>query len=237
MEAGKILVIEDEATIRSFIVTRLTRDGFVVRAAVSGEEGLTLAAEDTPNAVVLDLRLPGMSGFEVCARLRESHPQVAILMLTALVQPDDRVTGLEAGADDYIAKPFEPRELAARIRAVLRRTAAAREMSPDVRRIGSLVVDLAARRVWRSGAEIGLSPKEYALLEFFVRRPGRAFDRNDILDAVWGEEYLGDPKTLDVHVRRLREKLEDDPANPVFFETVRGTGYRLGHVSAYSTLD
>ncbi|MEW5763292.1 MAG: response regulator transcription factor [Bacillota bacterium] len=222
-----ILVIEDEPPIRQFIRTNLERAGFQVTAVATGEEGLAAVAREHPALVVLDLRLPGMDGFTVCRRLRDEHPEVAVIILTARAQDTDKVLGLELGADDYVTKPFNPLELVARVRAILRRLQAA----APARRLklcgGRLLVDPARREVLRDGRPVPLTPREFDLLACLAGAPGRALNRNDLLDAVWGRGYVGDPKTVDVYIRRLREKLEDDPGRPALIETVWGVGYRL----------
>lgn len=219
----KILVVEDEEPIRGFVRINLERSGFLVLEATSGEEALDLLAKTVPRLVVLDLKLPGVGGLEVCRFLRERYPQVAIIMLTALGQDLDRVKGLETGADDYMVKPFNPLELVARIKAVLRRLYPAVNA---VLRCGDLEIFPAARQVKKAGNIVGLTNREYELLVFLARNPGRAFNRDEMLNHVWGENYFGDSKTVDVYVCRLRVKLEDDSLHHGFIETVWGTGYR-----------
>jgi len=221
---AKILVVEDEESIRRFIVINLKRNGFEVMEMVSGEEALA-KAEERPELVVLDVTLPGMNGFEVCRLLRQKYPDTAIIMLTARGQDTDKVLGLELGADDYVIKPFNPLELTARIRAVLRRI---KKAAPEDEQIlsGPFRADQKGHRVFKNGEELELTPREFDLLMLFMKNPGRAFSRDDILNAVWGRDYIGDPKTVDVHVRRLREKIEDFPARSGHIETVWGMGYR-----------
>lgn len=219
----KILVIEDEEPIRSFVRINLEQSGFLALEAASGEEALELIEKGVPHLVVLDLKLPGMDGLEVCRLLRDRYPQVAIIMLTARGQDMDRVKGLEMGADDYVVKPFHPLELVARIKAVLRRLYPARN---SVLRCAGLEIYPEARQVKKAGALVELTNREFELLLFLARNPGRAFSRDELLNNVWGENYFGDPKTVDVYIRRLRVKLGDDPLSPGLIETVWGTGYR-----------
>lgn len=219
----KILIVEDEEPIRSFVRINLERGGFLVLEAPSGEEAVKLIKKGAPHLVVLDLKLPGMDGLEVCRVLRDQYPQVAIVMLTARGQDMDRVRGLEMGADDYVVKPFHPLELVARIKAVLRRLYPARN---SVLCSGNLEIYPAARQVKKAGALVELTNREFELLLFLARNPGRAFSRDELLNNVWGENYFGDPKTIDVYIRRLRVKLEDDSPSPNFIETIWGRGYR-----------
>lgn len=225
MGRSDILIVEDEAAIRGFVRINLERRGFHVREAASGEEALKLVAETEPQLMVLDLKLPGIDGFEVCKFMRDNYPQVAIIMLTAKGQDLDRVMGLEMGADDYLVKPFNPLELTARVRAVLRRTTSFAK-PPSGLRFGDLEILIEAKKVTKAGRPVELTPKEYDLLHFLAQHPDRVLSRDELLDQIWGLDYVGDPKTVDVHVRRLRAKIEDDPSHPVFLETVWGTGYR-----------
>lgn len=227
MDRELLLIIEDEEAIAEFVRLNLERAGFRVVCAASGEEGLALVRRETPALIVLDLRLPGMDGLEVCRHLRRFHPEIAVVMLTARGQALDRVRGLELGADDYVTKPFDPRELVARVRAVLRRTCPAGSVQDGEKRFGNLCLDLRRRRVRKDGRTVELTPREFELLAFLAGRPGRVFSRDELLDAVWGPDYEGDPKTVDVHIHRLREKLEDDPARPVHLQTAWGVGYYL----------
>jgi DNA-binding response OmpR family regulator len=221
---AKILVVEDEEPIRRFIVINLKRNGFEVMEAASGEEAM-MKAEERPDMVVLDVMLPGMDGFEVCRLLRQKYPDIAIIMLTARGQDVDKVLGLELGADDYVIKPFNPLELTARVRAVLRRI---RKAVPEDAEIlsGPFRADQKGHRVFKNDKELELTPREFDMLMLFIKNPGRAFSRDEILNEVWGKDYVGDPKTVDVHVRRLREKIEDAPAKSGYIETVWGMGYR-----------
>jgi DNA-binding response OmpR family regulator len=224
---ARILVIEDDPTVAEVVERYLTREGYRVSVERDGIEGLRRALAELPDLVVLDLMLPGLSGLEVCGRLRQEAP-VPVIMLTARSGEVDRVTGLELGADDYMAKPFSPRELTARVRAVLRLATGALETRPgaQVLRVGDLEVDGTTREVRRSGAVVALTVKEFELLSHLMRHPRRAFRREELLESVWGFSS-GDTSTVTVHVSRLREKIETDPGSPRYVRTVRGVGYRF----------
>ena len=224
---ARILVVDDDLTIGEVVGEYLRDAGLETRHAADGPSALSLAREWPPDLVVLDLMLPGISGLEVCRRLRAAHGTQAlpVIMLTALSEEADRVTGLETGADDYVTKPFSPRELALRVQAVLRRAAAAQQAAPEPFRAGRFEVDVAARRIRRDDGELALTIREFDLLAFFLIHPGRAFTRAQLLEQVWGWSY-GDLSTVTVCVRRLREKTEDDPASPAHLQTVWGVGYR-----------
>jgi len=240
--AERVLVVDDDSTVADVVRRYLERDGYAVQLAGDGETALRLAAEQRPDLVVLDLMLPGIDGLEVCRRLRASS-DVPVVMLTALGEESDRVVGLQLGADDYVTKPFSPRELALRVASVLRRArggggaaehgldAAAHAAAHAVLRDGDLEVDVAARRAMRRGVELALTGRELDLLVFLLRNPGQAFDRASLLERVWGWTF-GDHSTVTVHVRRLREKIEDDPAAPRRIATVWGVGYRYDPVGA-----
>lgn len=228
--AARVLMIEDDPTVAEIVVKYLEREGYQATWESDGAAGLALALEQEPDLVVLGLMLPGLDGFEVCRRLRE-HLPVPVIMLTARGEETDRLLGLELGADDYVAKPFSPRELVARVRAVLRR-AGGQVLPPagaTVVRAGTLVIDLAGRQVTRRrGGDpelVTLTAREFDLLAHFCTHPGTAFRREDLLESVWGYSY-GDASTVTVHVRRLREKLEEDPSDPTLILTVWGVGYR-----------
>jgi DNA-binding response OmpR family regulator len=225
--ARRILIVEDEAAIADSVAYTLKREGFETRVAADGEAGLNLAAEFKPDLVILDLMLPGLGGLEVCRLLRRSSP-VPIIMLTAKAEEVDRVVGLEVGADDYVTKPFSMRELVARVRAVLRRQELATQAPGEPRfDDGRLVVDLERPSVQVEGKEIALSPRELALLRVLLAHRGRARTRQQLLDEAWGEDEYVDPRTVDVHVRWLRQKIEPEPERPRYIETVRGVGYRF----------
>jgi two-component system response regulator ResD len=226
---ARVLVVEDDLTVAEVVVDYLRHAGLEPRHALDGQSALDLAATWRPDLVVLDLMLPGIGGLEVCRRLRaEQDPQVPlpVIMLTALGEESDRVRGLEGGADDYVTKPFSPRELTLRVQAVLRRAQAGHQASIAAPvRSGRLEVDPAARRVRSDGREVDLTVREFDLLAFFVSHPGRAFSRAELLEQVWGWSF-GDLSIITVYVRRLRDKVEQDPASPAQLQTVWGVGYR-----------
>ncbi|MFQ6058703.1 MAG: response regulator [Anaerolineae bacterium] len=224
-----ILLVEDDESIAEPLIFGLQGEGFRVLHATDGHRGLELARAEGPDLILLDVMLPGMDGFAVCRTLRRESA-VPILMLTARGQELDRVMGLEIGADDYIVKPFSFRELLARVRATLRRRQLDRgEVSPPSERlvVGEIVLDRTARQVWLAGNLIELRQREFDLLCALMEKVGQAIPRHELLDRVWGEGWIGDPRTLDVHIRWLREKVEDDPSTPRYIQTVRGYGYRF----------
>lgn len=224
-EAGaRVLVVDDDPTVAEIVTGYLDRAGYVVDRAADGPDALARAAAHWPDLVVLDLMLPGMDGLEVCRRMRGRGP-VPVIMLTARGDEDDRILGLEVGADDYVTKPFSPRELVLRVESVLRRTRPAPAASGLLRAAG-LSVDPAARRAAKNGVELALTIREFDLLAFFLRHPGRVFAREELMREVWGWDF-GDLSTVTVHVRRLRGKVEDDPARPRIVQTVWGVGYRF----------
>ncbi len=230
---ARILLIDDEPALLSTIGYSLRKEGHEVLTAADGERGLDAARRERPDLIILDLLLPRLDGLEVCRALRQSAAAalrtVPILMLTAKADEVDKVVGLEVGADDYVTKPFSMRELVARVKAMLRRRQFEREAPPAETPIciGSLVLDPAERRLLRKRKEIALKPKEFDLIAFFMHHPGQVFSREQLLDHVWGRDFIGDSRTVDVHVRWLREKLEKHPSKPKLLETVRGVGYRL----------
>jgi DNA-binding response OmpR family regulator len=223
-----ILLIEDDPLIRGPVVRALTAAGYLVQTATDGVAGLRLAGETGCELVILDILLPGMDGWEVCKALRQ-HSTVPVLMLTALSDEIDRVLGLELGADDYLTKPFSTRELIARIKALLRRVEmdARHPRRPQIIAVGEIVLNFDTRQVSKGGAMLALRYKEFELLSLLMARAGQVVSRAEIFDEVWGTDWLGDMRTLDVHIRWLREKLEDDPASPRLIQTVRGVGYRF----------
>jgi DNA-binding response OmpR family regulator len=221
-----ILVVDDEPTLVATLKYNLERESFRVLEAADGEAALEAARSGRPDLIVLDLMLPGLSGLEVCRILRK-ETRVPIIMLTAKDAEVDKVVGLETGADDYVTKPFGMPELMARVRALLRRAEPAEDEALDVVESGDLRVDLARREVQRAGAPLRLKPKELDLLGFFMRRRGRVISREELLNQVWGYEFADDTRTVDVHVRWLRQKIELDPAQPSRLITVRGVGYRF----------
>lgn len=222
---ARVLVIEDEESIRRFITLNLNAAGFSVAEAANGEDGIALLKPFVPQVVVLDIMLPGISGLEVCRVVRERIPGTFVIMLTARAQDTDKILGLELGADDYMVKPFNPLELIARLKALLRRSAGTREKKL-ILVSGDLRLNLAANKLFKGEREIELTPTEFALLRVFMENPGKALKRDEMLDSVWGEDYFGDTKTLDVHIRRLREKIEDNPSQPEYIKTIWGYGYR-----------
>ncbi len=221
------MVVDDDDTVASVLVTYLERAGHTTRHLGDGLDALAAIAEHAPDLMVLDLMLPGLDGLEVCRRVRAERPGLAVVMLTALAEPDDRIAGLEVGADDYVTKPFSPRELVLRVDSVLRRASGPQSAAArTVYTAGTLTVDTAARRATRDGNEIALTVRELDLLAFLVSHPGQAFNREELMREVWGWTF-GDQSTVTVHVRRLREKVETDPTNPTLIQTVWGIGYRL----------
>jgi len=228
MTEPTILLIEDDPMIAEPLLFGLESEGFRVLHAATGPEGLRMAREAAPDLILLDVMLPGMDGFQVLRKIR-AEATTPVLMLTAREQEMDRVMGLESGADDYIIKPFSFRELLARVRANLRRVAMSRAGGslPDTIRIGPILLDIAGHLVRRDDRPVDLSEKEFALLEALMTRAGQAVHRHQLLDLVWGEGWIGNPRTLDVHIRWLREKLEADPSAPQLIHTVRGYGYRF----------
>ena len=228
--AYKILVVEDEADIRKLVHYNLAQDHYKVVEAESGDQALKMIKRDKPNLVILDLMMPGMSGLEVCRTLRgqDETATLPILMLTAKAGEADRVLGLELGADDYLAKPFSPRELVARVRAILRRAngAAHTETSPAYHK-GDLKIDFATYEVSVRNKTIKLTLKEFELLRFLVQNPNRVLNRDQLLDRVWGGETFVTPRTVDVHIRRLRKAIEKDDSQPKWILTLRGVGYKF----------
>ncbi len=225
----RVLVVEDDETLRESLRYTLSHEGYEVSAFADGPSGLHAAQNDEPDLVVLDLMLPGMDGIEVCRRIRR-HSRAPIIMLTARREEVDKVLGLEAGADDYLTKPFSMRELVARLRAMLRRAdfaAGQQTEAPPVVRSGDLTIDLRRREARLSGALLRLKPKEFDLLAFLARHPGQVFGREQLLNSVWGYEFFGGSRTVDVHIRWLREQIERDPSHPMRLQTVRGAGYRF----------
>jgi two-component system, OmpR family, alkaline phosphatase synthesis response regulator PhoP len=229
--AQTILVVEDEPDIRKLIRYNLAQDRFKVLEAEDGEQALKLLQRETPNLVILDLMLPGLSGLELCKILRDRQDtsRLPILMLTAKAGEADKVVGLEMGADDYLTKPFSPREMVARIRAILRRTdssAGATQTAPFYRN-GALKIDFTTYEVFARGEQVKLTLKEFDLLRFLVENPNRVLSRDQLLDRVWGGETFVTPRTVDVHIRRLRKAVEKDDREPKWILTLRGVGYKF----------
>jgi two-component system response regulator RegX3 len=223
-----VLVVEDEESFVEALVVGLKREGFLVSVARDGVEGLALFDQVRPDLVLLDVWLPRMSGIDVCREIR-TRSRVPIIMVTAKSSEIDTVVGLEVGADDYVTKPYRLRELVARMRAVLRRVPSGEELaeSKDVVEVGDLRLDPERHEVHLRGGMIGLPLKEFELLELLMGNAGRVLTRETLIDRVWGPHYVGDTKTLDVHVKRLRAKIEDDPARPARITTIRGLGYKF----------
>jgi two-component system OmpR family response regulator len=233
MPGNKVLLVEDDRTLLDVLKYNLTKEGHDVITASDGVEALDVARDNKPDLIVLDVMLPKLDGFEVCRILRREMT-VPILMLTAKASETDKVVGLELGADDYMTKPFSMREFLARIRAMLRRAemtriaaSSAQETAPSIIKTGGLEIDFARHKVSQSGTSIDLSPKEFDLLTFLVKNREQVFSRDQLLEKVWGYDYAGDTRTVDVHVRWLRQKIEVDPANPRHLLTVRGIGYKF----------
>ncbi len=222
----KILIVEDEPTLAATLKYNLEREGYNVTTVADGEAGLSSARAQRPDLIVLDLMLPGLDGFEVCRIIRRESA-TPILMLTAKTDEVDKVVGLELGADDYVTKPFSMRELLARVRALLRRAEQAPRTDREVLTAGNLLVDVTKRQASRERRPLPLKPKEYELLVFLLRNRGRVFTRDQLLNQIWGYDFAGDSRTVDVHMRWLRQKIEDEPSKPVRLITVRGTGYRF----------
>lgn len=228
-----VLVVDDELTLQETIAFQLTRQGYEVVVSSDGEDALEKARAHHPDLIILDIMLPKLDGFEVCRILRQEM-NTPILMLTARDDEIDRVVGLEVGADDYLTKPFSMRELLARVKALLRRVRlikeeanVVKEQDSEVLHIGGLVIDLNRHEIRRNNEVINLKPKEYELLICLAKHPGRVYSREMLLEQIWGWEYIGNSRTVDVHIRWLREKIEEDPANPRHLITVRSAGYRF----------
>ena len=220
----KILIIEDEESIRGFLKINLKRNGYEVIEADNGELGVKLALKEKPAIIILDVMLPRIDGFKVCKIIRNEDEKVGIIMLTAKSQDLDKIMGLEYGADDYIIKPFNPMELLLRIKALLRRISDYEEKKGIIQ--GKFKLDIYAKRIFKNNKEIDLTPKEYSIIKLFIENPNKAFSRDELMDLVWGEDYIGDPKIVDVNIRRLRSKIECSSLNEKFIETIWGFGYR-----------
>jgi two-component system, OmpR family, response regulator VicR len=223
----KVLLLEDEKSIRDFVRINLKREGYEVIEAGTGEEALDLADQQSDFVIaILDVMLPGIDGFEVCGQLRKKYPRLGIIMLTAKSQELDKVMGLEFGADDYVSKPFSPAELLARVKALHRRLTPIPEAEDKNEiNIAPFTLLLDERKLIRAEQEIDLTPKEFAIIKLLAENANKAISRDEILTAVWGQFFVGDLKIVDVNIRRIRQKIEDDPAHPAFLETVWGYGY------------
>ena len=225
----KVLILEDEENIRSFVVINLKRAGYQAVEAATGQEALDKLRENPDIGVaILDIMLPDIDGFEVCRRIRATNKQMGIIMLTARTQEMDKVTGLMTGADDYVTKPFSPAELTARIDALFRRIGGDNSGDDELLVQGPFVMNTRNHTLEKAGSRIRLTQVEYSILKIFMQNPGRALSREDILSGVWGRDYEGELKIVDVNIRRLRIKIEDDTANPTYITTVWGFGYKWG---------
>ena len=225
----KILIVDDEAVIRDVVRRYLESDGFSVREAADGEAALAAIRREEPDLILLDIMLPRIDGWALTQRLHREGSPIPIIMLTARKETSDRIRGLDQGADDYVVKPFSPQEVVSRVRAVLRRTCPdeVEEERLDPVHIGDLCLDHATRRVTVRGQPVPLTAREFDLLSFLARHPGQVFSRQQLLDRVWGYDFYGDPSTVTVHIRRLREKIEHDASDPCYIITVWGVGYRF----------
>lgn len=223
----KILLVEDEESIRGFLRINFQRENFQVIECESGEEGVRRALIEKPDIAILDVMLPGINGFEVCQKLRESFPRMGIIMLTAKGEDMDKIMGLQFGADDYVLKPFNPLEITLRVKALIRRLEGiSEENNNDCIEVDNFKLDLYSQSLYKENIEIDVTPKEFLLMKIFMQNPGKAFTRDELLNLVWGIDFFGDPKIVDVNIRRLRSKIEDNSSKPKYIETVWGTGYR-----------
>lgn len=222
----KVLLVEDEGSIRGFLKINFQRQGFEVIEADNGEDGLRLAYLEKPKFAILDVMLPGIDGFQVCQELRKSFTNMGIIMLTAKGQDMDKIMGLEFGADDYLVKPFNPSELILRVKAISRRMEETEPVNKDLIQSGPFKLDLYSQKLFKNSDQIDVTPKEYMLFRMFIENPGKAFSRDELLNLIWGYDFVGDPKIVDVNIRRLRAKIEDNSSSPKYIETVWGTGYR-----------
>lgn len=224
---AKILLVEDEESIRGFLRINFQRENFQVIECESGEEGVRKALIEKPDIAILDVMLPGMNGFEVCQKLRESFPRMGIIMLTAKGEDMDKIMGLQFGADDYVLKPFNPLEITLRVKALIRRLEGINEENnSDCIEVDNFKLDLYSQSLYKENVEIDVTPKEFLLMKIFMQNPGKAFTRDELLNLVWGIDFFGDPKIVDVNIRRLRSKIEENSSKPKYIETVWGTGYR-----------
>jgi DNA-binding response OmpR family regulator len=222
----KILLVEDEKTLAKALKFNLEKEGFRVEVAFDGEEALNAMSGEEPDLVILDLMLPKIDGYEVCRSIRRSS-DVPIIMLTARDEDIDKILGLELGADDYMTKPFNTRELLARIRAILRRTVQQAAAARSFIKVGDLQIDVIKHKVTVKGREVALTSREYNLLSLLASNPGKVYSREELLEEIWGDDYSGDVRTVDVHIRHLREKIEEFPAEPNIILTVWGAGYKF----------
>lgn len=223
---NSILVIEDEESIRKFVKINLDRAGFDVKEAGTGEDGIEIARKEKIDIVLLDIMLPGIDGYEVCKTLRNEFPHLGIIMLTAKSQDIDKIMGLEYGTDDYMTKPFNPMELVLRVKSLARRMEKADDGEEPILSFDPFKIDIYSRKFYKDNKELEITPTEYSIAKLFMENPGKAFKRDEILNLVWGYDFIGDSKIVDVNIRRLRSKIEVDSSKPYFIETVWGIGYR-----------
>mgnify|MGYP002713434762 CR=1 FL=1 len=230
MKNNKVLILDDEDSIRQFMKINLEYQGYETVEAATGEEALRLFEEENPAVAILDVMLPGISGFEVCEAIREKSPRTGIIMVSAKSQDIDKILGLERGADDYIIKPFNPQELILRVRSLMRRVnlnaPKLEEKNADTMSDGPFTLNLYSKTFYKDQKEIDVTPTEFAILKNFIQNKGKAMTRDEIMAQTWGENYSNDTKIVDVNIRRIRAKIEEDPAKPQYIETVWGTGYR-----------
>ena len=223
----KVLIVEDEKAISDIIMFNLKREGYEVMQALTGPDGLKMALENSPDIVLLDIMLPEMDGFEVLTKIRETS-EVPVIMVTAREEECDKVLGLETGADDYVTKPFSMVELLARVKANTRRTVSAVKKPETSMKIGDILIDTEAQAVMKNDAPLDLTQREYEIILYFAKNPSKVISREELMEKVWGYDYYGDLRAVDVAMRRLREKIEDDPSEPKLIITKRGVGYYLG---------
>lgn len=230
MMSNKILICDDEEHIRQFMKINLEYSGFDIVEASTGEEALKLADEKSPQVYILDIMLPGISGYEVCEKIRQKYPKAGIIMVSAKSQDIDKILGLERGCDDYIIKPFNPQELILRVKSLVRRVnyseEAKKEKNEDILTDRIFKLDLYSRNFYKNNQEIDVTPTEFAIIKNFILNKGKAMSRIEIMKKTWGENYSADTKIVDVNIRRIRAKIEENPAKPEYIETVWGTGYR-----------
>lgn len=230
MENNKVLILDDEDSIRQFMKINLEYQGYQTVEASSGEEAIKVFDQEDPSVAILDVMLPGISGYEVCQAIREKSPKTGIIMVSAKSQDIDKILGLERGADDYIIKPFNPQELILRVRSLMRRvnliSGVEKESNPKTLTDGPFTLDLYSKTFYKSENDIDVTPTEFAILKNFIQNKGKAMTRDEIMEATWGENYSNDTKIVDVNIRRIRAKIEENPAKPQYIETVWGTGYR-----------
>ncbi|MDO5047413.1 MAG: response regulator transcription factor [Anaerococcus sp.] len=230
MENNKILIVDDEDPIRQFMKINLDYQGYQTLEAGSGEDAIKIFQEEEPAVAILDIMLPGISGYEVCERIRDMSPMTGIIMVSAKSQDIDKILGLEKGADDYIIKPFNPQELLLRVRSLMRRVNLSQVKDDtnhkDTINDGPFTLDIYSKTFYKNKSEIDVTPTEFTILQNFVKNKGKAMSRDEIMKATWGENVTNDTKIVDVNIRRIRAKIEDNPAKPEYIETVWGTGYR-----------